>query len=110
MLEEFIEGINAAKPYLGIRLDDWSDETVEKVIELLRRQKPYLAGYVGASIYIKGLQDGSIHAAQAWNGDILTAQEEEESIKYVVPKEGTTTWINFMVIPSKAKEVELAHA
>lgn len=42
MLEEFIEVINAAKPYLRIPLDDWSEEAVERIIEPLKSQKPYL--------------------------------------------------------------------
>ncbi|HFC49637.1 MAG TPA: extracellular solute-binding protein [Thermofilum sp.] len=110
MLEEFIEVIDAAKLYLGVSLDDWSEKIVEEVIDLLKAQKPYLYGYVGASVYVPSLVSGSLHAAQAWSGDVLTAQEEEESVQYVVPKEGTWTWFDFMVIPKKSKAVDLAHA
>lgn len=110
MLEEFIEVVYAAKLYLGIPLTDWSDEAIEKIIQVLREQKPFLAGYLGASSYVPGLVNGSLHVAQAWNGDVLVAQEENEDVKYIIPKEGGLLWIDFMVIPRNAKEVELAHA
>jgi len=109
MLEEFLEVVNAAKLYLGIPLDDWSEEAASRVIELLRRQKEFLAGYYGASLYIPGLVQGTLHAAQAWSGDIMQAQSEERSVKYVLPEEGAFVWIDFMTIPRGAREVELAH-
>ncbi|MEM4411726.1 MAG: spermidine/putrescine ABC transporter substrate-binding protein [Thermofilum sp.] len=110
MLEEFLEVVNAAKLYLGIPLDDWSEESVQRVIELLREQKPYLAGYYGANLYIPGLARGTLHAAHAWSGDVVQAQLEEPSVGYVLPKEGAFIWIDFMTIPRGAREVELAHA
>jgi spermidine/putrescine transport system substrate-binding protein len=109
MLEEFLEVVNAAKLYLGIPLDDWSEEAVSRIIELLRRQREFLAGYYGASVYIPWLVQGTLHAAQAWSGDIMQAQSEEESVRYVLPKEGVFVWIDFMTIPRGAREVELAH-
>uniref|UniRef100_A0A7C3SKA8 Extracellular solute-binding protein n=1 Tax=Thermofilum pendens TaxID=2269 RepID=A0A7C3SKA8_THEPE len=39
----------------------------------------------------------------------MQAQSEEENVKYVLPKEGAFIWIDFMTIPSGAREVELAH-
>lgn len=110
MLEEFLEVVNAAKLYLGIPLDDWSEGSTQRIIELLREQKPFLAGYYGASLYIPGLAKGTLHAAQAWSGDVVQAQAEEPSVGYVLPKEGAFIWIDFMTIPKGAREVELAHA
>ena len=110
MLDEFLEVVNAAKLYLGIPLDDWSEESVQRIIELLREQRDYLAGYYGASIYIPKLAKGELHAAQAWSGDVLQAQSEEPEVGYVLPKEGAFVWIDFMTIPARAREIELAHA
>ncbi|MEZ0345707.1 MAG: spermidine/putrescine ABC transporter substrate-binding protein [Infirmifilum sp.] len=110
MLEEFLEVVNAAKLYLGIPLDDWSDESVNKIISLLRSQRDFLAGYYGASIYIPQLAKGDLHAAQAWSGDVIQAQSEEPAVGYVLPKEGAFVWIDFMTIPAGAREVDLAYA
>jgi len=110
MLEEFLEVVNAAKLYLGIPLDDWSEDSVNRIIELLRSQRDFLAGYYGASVYIPQLAKGDLHAAQAWSGDVIQAQSEESAVGYVLPKEGTFIWIDFMVIPRNAREVDLAYA
>jgi spermidine/putrescine transport system substrate-binding protein len=109
MLEEFLEVVNAAKLYLNIPLDDWSDDAVNRIIDLLRKQKDYLAGYYGASIYIPQLAKGDLHAAQAWSGDVMQAQSEEKAVGYILPKEGAFIWIDFMTIPTGAREVDLAH-
>ena len=110
MLEEFIEVVDAAKIYLGVPLGDWSEETVRRVVDLLKRQKPYLAGYFGASQCVEELVSGTLCVAQAWNGDILYAMEEEPAARYMLPEEGVKAWVDFMVIPIGAEEVELAHA
>lgn len=110
MLEEFLEVVNAAKLYLGIPLDDWSEDAVNEIIKLLREQREFLAGYYGASVYIPQLAKGDLHAAQAWSGDVLQAQSEEPAVGYVLPKEGAFVWIDFMTIPRNAREVDLAHA
>jgi len=109
MLEEFLEVVNAAKLYLGIPLDDWSDQAVQKIIELLRSQKDFLAGYYGASIYIPALAKGDLHAAQAWSGDVVQSQSENPKVKYVLPKEGAFIWIDFMTIPRNSQAPDLAH-
>jgi spermidine/putrescine-binding protein len=109
MLEDFIDTINAVKFYLKIPLNDWSKESVEKIKELLKKQREYLAGYWGASQYIPGLVKGEVYIAQAWSGDILIAKDEEEAIKYILPEEGTVRFIDFMVIPKGSENVDLAY-
>ena len=123
MLEEFVEVVIATKLYLGIDLNDWSSETIKKIIEVLKRQKPYLAGYWGASQYVPGLVKGEIYIAHAWSGDVLWARDEfanelkklgkdpnlAKKLQYVIPREGATMWTDFMVIPKEAKNIELAY-
>jgi len=109
MLEEFLEVVNAAKLYLGIPLDDWSDQAVQRIIDLLRSQRDFLAGYYGASVYIPSLAKGDLHAAQAWSGDVVQAQSENQKVKYVLPKEGAYIWIDFMTIPKNSQAPDLAH-
>jgi len=107
ILEEFLEVVNATKLYLGIPLDDWSEDPVNRIIELLRSQRDFLAGYYGASVYIPQLAKGDLHTAQAWSGDVIQAQSEESAVGYVLPKESTFIWIDFMVTPRNAMVVPL---
>lgn len=118
MLEEFVEPIMAAKYALNLDPDDWSDEAVNKIIDLLRRQKPYIRGYLGISQIVDPLAAGELWVSQIWSGDALTVRDkfivkfgEENAAKfeYVLPKPKTHRWVDFMVIPRDAKNVEGAY-
>ncbi len=110
MLEEFGEVVEAAMYYLGLdpqKTESWTQHK-DEIIELLRAQKPFLAGYYGASVYVPDLAAGRLYVAQAWSGDVLTAQDENPDVIYVIPEEGTWRWMDMMVIPRDAKNVEAA--
>ncbi|MEM2786956.1 MAG: extracellular solute-binding protein [Archaeoglobaceae archaeon] len=109
MLEEATEVICSCKAYLGKKMDDWSDETLEEVKDILIKQKPYLASYAGANIYYEGLKSGAIYVAQAYNGDIARLREEFSEVYFGVPEEGGTIWTDNFCIPKDAKNVKAAH-
>ena len=45
-----------------------------------------------------------------WNGEIYMAAQENPKIGYIYPKEGAMLWMDSMVIPKNARNVENAHA
>ena len=110
MLEEPLEVICFAKAYLGKKIDDWSDSTMEEVKEALLKQKPYLAGYAGTEKYYPGLKSGAIYVAQAYNGDIARLREEFGEVYYGIPEEGGTIWTDSFCIPKDAPHKNAAHA
>ena len=118
MLEEFIEPVMAAKYAMGIDPDDWSDVAVNKIIDLLKRQKEYIRGYLGISQIVPALAAGELWTSQIWSGDAATARDEfiknageanADKFEYVLPKPMTHRWVDFMVIPRDAKNVEAAY-
>jgi spermidine/putrescine transport system substrate-binding protein len=118
MLEEFIEPIMAAKYALGIDPDDWSETTVNRVIELLKRQKDYIRGYLGISQIVPAIAAGELWVSQIWSGDAATARDEfvknageqhADKFEYVLPKPMTHRWVDLIVIPRDAKNVEAAY-
>jgi spermidine/putrescine transport system substrate-binding protein len=118
MLEEFIEPVMAAKYAMGIDPDDWSDVAVNKIIDLLKRQKEYIRGYLGISQIVPALAAGELWTSQIWSGDAATARDEfiknageanADKFEYVLPKPVTHRWVDFMVIPRDAKNVEAAY-
>ncbi|MGC9131639.1 MAG: polyamine ABC transporter substrate-binding protein [Pyrobaculum sp.] len=118
MLEEFVEPVMAAKYALGIDPDDWSEGAVNKVIDLLKKQKPYIRGYLGISQIVPALAAGELWVSQIWSGDAATARDEfiktagqanADKFEYVLPKPKTHRWVDFMVIPRDAKNVEAAY-
>ena len=44
-----------------------------------------------------------------YSGDAAYVMSENEDMGFYLPKEGTNLWCDAMVIPSNAKNVELAH-
>lgn len=44
-----------------------------------------------------------------FNGESFMAKEENDAIKYVYPKEGILLWIDSLVIPKGAKNIDNAH-
>jgi|GEM_PF-886859 len=118
MLEEFVEPIMAAKYALGIDPDDWGEAAINKVIDLLKRQKDYIRGYMGISQIVPALAAGELWVSQIWSGDAATArdefiknagQEHADMFEYVLPKPVTHKWTDMMVIPRDAKNVEAAY-
>ncbi len=112
LLSEFSETIMAAMIALGydpsVR-SNWNEQVMGEVEDLLNTVKPYLAGFYGASQYIPGLANGDLCLAQAWNGDVLVAAEENDAVAYITPKDGALFWVDYIVIPRDAKHVEEAY-
>lgn len=59
----------------------------------------------------QSLVDGSIWVAHAFSVDALQAERDTGGkVKYVVPSEGATLWVDNLVIPRGAKNLENAYA
>jgi len=121
MHTDTIETFGAALIYLGRDPNSTKDEDLREAIELLKKQKPYLAGYASTEEYMSGLEAGRFLISHAYNGDIagiIYASDEREIlitkqleyISYTVPEEGALAWADNFVIPKGAKNIEAAHA
>ena len=52
---------------------------------------------------------GNAALAVVYSGDATYIMDENENMEYAIPKEGSNTWVDAMVIPSTAQNVDLAH-
>jgi spermidine/putrescine transport system substrate-binding protein len=106
MLSEARDLIGAAMKYLGYSLNSADDKELQQAKEALLNQKQYLAKYADATDYIPGLASLQFLVSHAYNGDVYVAASENKDVHYVIPKEGTTLWIDNMTIakgaPNKA--------
>lgn len=112
LLSELTEVVEAAMIALGIDptvRENWNQENMDKVVQLISRVKPYLAGFYGASQYIPALATEELCMAQAWNGDVMIAAEENENVKFINPRDGAIYWVDYMLIPRDARNVDDAH-
>ena len=92
-------------------MHDSSDESIAVVEALLKKAKPYIAGWeadFGKEIMTKEKAWLNL----SWSGDAVWAIEEAEAVgvelDYVVPEEGSIVWFDGWVIPKYAKNTKAA--
>lgn len=109
MLDSQRDSIGVALKKLGYSLNTRDVNQLEEAKEELIRQKPLLLAYVGDEV--KDMMIGEEAAlAVVWSGDAVYMMEENEDLRYVVPKEGSNKWFDNMVIPKTSqnkKEAEM---
>lgn len=70
--------------------------------------KRNLKAYLSAPV--KGqLIAGDVWIAQLWNGDAAQAAREQPAISWMLPKEGSTLWIDSLMLPASAPHPRAAH-
>lgn len=94
--------------YQGRSLTNSSPGRLRKAGEALMGLRPNLR-YVDSERYIDDLNQGRLCVAVAWVGDALGASDAGQPVQFVVPEEGSTLFIDNLVIPSSARRADLAH-
>ncbi|HEV8613104.1 MAG TPA: spermidine/putrescine ABC transporter substrate-binding protein [Gemmatimonadales bacterium] len=69
-----------------------------------RNLKAYLSAPVKAQLIA-----GDVWLAQLWNGDAAQAAREQPALQWILPKEGSTLWIDSLVVPASAPHPRAAH-
>ena len=109
MLDDAREAIGAALKWRGHSQNTRDPRLLAAAREDLLRQKPLVRTY-NSSNFEDILLAGDVWLAQAWNGQIAKAMEQDPDIGYALPKEGSTLFIDNLAIPVDARNVALAHA
>jgi spermidine/putrescine transport system substrate-binding protein len=53
--------------------------------------------------------EGETDAGMIWNGEAYTAHDENAAIIYIYPQEGAALWMDNLVIPKTARNIDNAH-
>lgn len=53
---------------------------------------------------------GEVSVGQIWNGEAFMAAEENEQFSYIYPSEGAILWMDNLVIPKRAENIDNAYA
>lgn len=94
----------------GHPLNPANPEDLEESFRILKELKPLLReeGFMSYTNIAAGLKNEELWIAQCYNGDAVLINEENNSIKFVIPNEGTSFWIDNIAIPVGAKHRLLA--
>ena len=94
---------------LGYSINTMNEKELQAATDYMKEQKPLVYTYANDSARDLAI-GGSADIAVVWSGEILYSQEENESLEYVVPKEGTEMFLDMWAIPAAAKNKENAEA
>lgn len=53
---------------------------------------------------------GDVSVGMIWNGEVVMAREDDDTLNYVYPSEGAVFWVDSFAIPVGAPNVDNAHA
>lgn len=102
------DSLAVALKKLGFSINSIDENELELAKQELIKQKPLVLDYIIDDIDYRMLsEEGAL--ALAWSGDALDTILKGKSFDYVVPKEGSNFWVDAMVIPADAQNVEAAH-
>ena len=93
---------------LGYDVNNSPEEHWREALDELTEQKAVIQGYVMDEIFNK-MSSGSAAIAAYYAGDFFAMYEDNDSLAFYYPTEGTNSYIDAMCIPKNAKNPDLAH-
>ncbi len=106
MLDDMRETLGATLKLLGYSVNTRSLDQLEAAKQKLIEAKPLLKRFDSQAAEVLLAGDAAI--AHAWSGDAFRAATEKASIRYFVPKEGSTVFIDTICIPKGAPHKKVA--
>lgn len=93
---------------LGYSVNETDEKKLGEVKDYLIKAKSTMLAFDNTTFFSK-LVSGEATLVHAWDGWCNYGTTENAAIKYAVPKEGTDTWVDSMVIMKSSANKEAAH-
>ena len=105
LLNDSYEVMSVGLKRLGCPLNPQDLNELDATLKILRELKPLLhgEGFLAYDEIMEKLRNETLWIAQCYNGDAAVLNEEDNHIKFVVPKEGTSFWVDVVAIPVGAR-------
>lgn len=114
----FLDGTTSIIPmalaYLELDPNAIDEESMAKVQELLAKVRPYVR-YFSNDKFISDMPNKELCVSMSWSGDYSTAARRaqeagiEIDMRYTVPIEGASLWVDGIYIPTDASHVKNAY-
>ena len=101
------DAFGTALYYLGYDVNEATEEQWGEALDLLKKQKELVQGYVMDEIFNK-MKSGSAAVSAYYAGDYLSMYEDNEDLAFFYPEEGTNVYVDAMCIPHNAQNYDLA--
>ncbi|MDY0051554.1 MAG: spermidine/putrescine ABC transporter substrate-binding protein [Aliarcobacter sp.] len=106
--DDMREVFGMALKILGYSSNSTNPKEIEEAYKKLRELLPNVKMFYSESqkqVYL----NEEVKIGMNFNGEGFMANEENEAIKYIYPKEGALLWIDSLVIPKGANNIDNAH-
>ncbi len=109
MLDNMLSAYIPALQVNGLKATSTSEKDIAKATQSLLDQKPLLAGY-NSSNYSDLLASGDACVAEAYGGSaIAKVTAANPDVKFVIPKEGGTLWVDGFSVAKNAPHADAAY-
>lgn len=108
MLDDAREVVGAALVMSGYDVNDTSEEALKAASMILDLWDVNITQFDSDS-YKNEVPDGTTWLAQAYNGDALQQMEQNPDLGFIFPQEGSTLWMDNIVILKSAQNKDLAY-
>lgn len=108
LTDDLREVFGMALKVLGYSANDTNPAHIEQAYKKLLQLKQNVKVYNSESpkqVYL----NEEVKLGMNFNGENYMANLESDAIKYVYPKEGVLLWVDSLVIPKNAKNIDAAH-
>lgn len=108
LLNDPREVLGAALKSMGYSYNEKNPDLVKKAGEKLLTLKPYLANFT-TDAWRDQIVAGDLWVAMGYSSDAGPLLQQNPKLKYIVPQSGSSRWVDLMVIPTTAPNVEGAY-
>ncbi|MBQ8662544.1 MAG: extracellular solute-binding protein [Eubacterium sp.] len=99
------DALMIAEKYLGYSLNTTDRDEIDTAFELLIDQKKDVEAYFVDEVREEMVAENA-SIAVCYSGETYLANEYNEKLQYVVPKEGSNLWVDCWMLPKSATNVE----
>lgn len=108
MLDNMLAAYIAGLQVNGFSANSSDEAEIAQATESLIAQRPILAGY-NSTNFADLVASGEACLVQSWSGSVLQAMETNPDVRFVLPEEGGTMWIDSYAILADAQNVDEAY-
>jgi spermidine/putrescine transport system substrate-binding protein len=109
LLNDVREVMGAVLKMLGYSYNSRNPKQIQQAYEKLLELKPNIASFT-TDTWRDQVLSGDLVIAMCYSSDANEVLEENKSLQYVLPKSGSTLWMDTLVIPKTAPNPEGAYA
>lgn len=103
------ETVGMALKALNHSLNTRSSSDIGEAMSMLESQFPHYQSHAPMdALTTSKMISGELHAAMMYSGTVQILQRLDSRVKYVVPKEGGSIWVDYLVVSSKSKNKKAA--